>query len=134
MLVDVVNQMCQQLLDGHDLFSKMFLVNGRPCKLQPEVLSSSSAVLECGLIAKQDILFFEDNTCGQAIAFFLISDVYFVEVRVLPAVDGDAAMRDTSSTVTMFKECRHVVDACIWHPTEIDGVVRVCVPPILLFA
>ena len=57
-LVDVVNQMCQQLVDGHDLFSNMFLVNGRPCKLQPEVMSSPRAVLECGMVAAGDVLFF----------------------------------------------------------------------------
>ena len=133
-LVDVVNQMCQQLIDGHDLFAKMFLVSGRPLKAQPEVLSSSSAVLECGLIKKGDILFFEDHTCGQVLAFFVISGIYFVEIRDLPALHGNAELRDATSTTTMFKECRHVVDACIWYAAETEGVVRVCVPPILLFA
>jgi hypothetical protein len=133
-LVDVVNQMCQQLVDGHDLFAKMFLVSGRPCKLQPEVVSSSSAVLECGLIKKGDILFFEDHICGHVLAFFVISGIYFVEIRELPALDGSAELRDATSTTTMFKECRFVVDACIWYAAETEGVVRVCVPPILLFA
>ena len=131
-LVDVVNQMCQQVVDGHDLFEKMFLVNPRPCKLQPEIVSSARAVLECGLVAKKDLLFFEDGTCGEVSAFFIISDVVFVEIRVLPSV-GDVSLRDNSSTVSVFKECRHVVDAVIWHPTETENVLRACVPPVLIF-
>lgn len=129
-LVDVVNQMCQQLQDGHDLFLKMFLINPRPCKLQPEIVSSTRAVLECGLVSKDDVLFFEDMLCGAASAFYMISGTLFVEVRVMPAVGPDISLREKSSPVLVFKECRQVVDACIWHPTETEHVVRVCVPVI----
>ena len=130
-LVDVVNQMCHQVTEGHDLFSKMFLVTPRPCKLQPDVMSSHTAVLECGLVAKRDMLIFGDWVCGEVLAFFLISDIHFVEIRVFPAVDGDMSLRDTSSMECVFKECRYVVDACVWHATETEHIVRVCIPPIL---
>lgn len=133
-LIDVVNQMCHQVTEGHDLFSKMFLVKPRACKHQPDVLSSSNAVLECGLVAKRDILIFEDWVVGQALGFFLISDVHFVEIRVFPAVNGDTSLRDTSNEECVFKECRHVVDACVWHATETDHQIRMCIPPILLYS
>ena len=112
----------------------MFLVPPRPCKLQPDVMSSHTAVLECGLVAKRDMLIFGDWVCGEVLAFFLISDIHFVEIRVFPAVDGDMSLRDTSSMECVFKECRYVVDACVWHATETEHIVRVCIPPILELA
>ena len=100
------------------------------------MISSTQAVLECGSVAKRDMLIFVDWVSGEVVAFYLISDVHFVEIRVFPAIDGDMSMslRDTSSTECVFKECRHVVDACVWHATETEHIVRVCIPPILLFA
>ena len=106
---------------------------GINCKHQPEIITSTTAVLECGLIAKRDIIFFDDWTCGETLAFYVISEVHFVEIRVLLAVDNESTLRDNASNVCIFKECRHIVDACVWHPTETENVLRVCVPPILLF-
>ena len=62
--------------------------------------------------------------------YYMISGTLFVEVRVMPAVGPDISLREKSSPVLIFKECRQVVDACIWHPTETEHVVRVCVPVI----
>ena len=56
-LIDVVNQMCEQMVGGHDLFEKMFLVQPKECKLQPEVLTSKKAVLECGAVSHNDVIF-----------------------------------------------------------------------------
>ena len=67
---------------------------------------------------------------GDLAAQRLISETLFVEVRVMPALGPDMSLRDKSSPVLVFRECRHVVDACIWHPTETEHVVRVCVPVI----
>ena len=131
-LVDVVNQHCQQICSGHDLFEPMILVNPRECALQPEYLTASRAVLHCGEVSKNDIVFFRDLTCAEALASYEISSALFVEVRLLPAVSAaDASTRDMTKTDTVFKECRSIVDACLWQHTEVSGIVRVCVPPIL---
>ena len=131
-LLDVVNQHCEQICSGHDLFEPMFLVNPRECVLQPDYLTSKRAVLLCGEVVKDDIVFFLDCMCAQVLAFFEMSSTLFVEVRPLPAVsDDDASRRDTTQTYTCFKECRDLVDACIWHITDDPNIVRVCVPPIL---
>jgi hypothetical protein len=132
-VVDVVNQHCEQIASGHDLFSQMFLVEPRECLLQPGLATSRRAVLECGMVAKGDVVFFTDMVCGAVLAFFDISDVLFVEVRLMPAVSDDRSLRTDVQTETSFKECRSIVDSCIWHSTEQAGIVRVCVPPILLF-
>jgi hypothetical protein len=132
-IVDVVNQRCEQILSGHDLFSQMILVEPRECALQPELLTSSRAVLECGMVAKGDVVVFADMICGVVLAFFDINDVMFVEVRLMPAVSDDGSLRDDAQTATVFKECRLIVDSCIWHNTEQAGIVRVCLPPILFF-
>ena len=132
-LTDVVNRMGEQIVSGHDLFERMLLVEPRECALQPDFLTSTRAVLQCGRVGKGDIIFFNDMSCGEVQAFFIISDVYFVEVQLMPAINNDVSLRDRTSTVGCFRECRLVVDSCIWHMTETAGVIRVCVPPVLLF-
>ena len=120
---------------GARLVCKVGPCEPRECRLQPELLTSSRAVLHCGPVQKGDIIFFTDMSCGVVQAFFYISwaEVYFVEVNLLPAVNNDASLRDARSNESCFKESRFVVDSCIWHSTENAGIVRVCVPPILLF-
>jgi hypothetical protein len=132
-IVDVVNQHCEQILSGHDLFEPMFLVEPRECKLQPEVTTSLRAVLPCGSVKNDDIIFFTDMACAIVKAFFIVSDVYFVEVFELPSVDGSTSLRHWTKNDTIFKECRLVVDSCIWHSTDDAGIIKVCVPPILTF-
>ena len=36
-LVDVVNKQCEQILSGHDLFERIFLIEPRQCKLQKDI-------------------------------------------------------------------------------------------------
>ena len=72
-VVDVVNQMCEQIASGYDLFQPMLLVEPHACKLQPDVRTSTRAVVHCGALAKKDIVFLEDMTCARAIAFLLSS-------------------------------------------------------------
>ena len=132
-LNDIVNAHCEQIASGHDLFLPMFLVNPRQCALQTENLTAKSAVLLCGQVSKNDVVFFEDRTCAEVVAFFEISSTLFAEVRLMPAVnDADISLRVMTQTHTCFKECRFLVDACIWHSTAAAGIVRVCVPPILI--
>lgn len=138
-LVDIVNKCCDQIASGHDVFEKRFLVNPRECKLQPEYLTSTRAVLECGPVRNGDVLVFKEPnmrncTCGMVAGFYIISEVLFVEIRLLPVVDeADISLRSNTCEETSFKECRFVVDACMWHSTERAGIIRVCWPPILLF-
>ena len=90
----------------------MFLVETHECKHQPEFLTSSRAVLPCGGAQRGDIVFFTDMTCARVMAFFIISDVFFVEVYVLPrAADDDISLRSNAEDETCFKECRFMVDS-----------------------
>ena len=131
-LNDVVNKHCQQIVAGHDLFEKMCLVNARP-NADGTVLCAKAAIVVCGKITKGDIIFLADKTCGRAEGFNLISGVFFVEVGFLPCIDGDISLRGAVSDRSSFVECADIVDSCIWHSTSRPGVLRVCVPPILLF-
>ena len=121
-LADVVNKHCQQITSGHDLFSRRLLVEPRECALQPDYLTSARAVLECGPIEKGDVIFFKDKTCGVVQAFFIISNVYFVEYHPMPAVNDELSLRDKTQSESCFKECRLVVDSCIRHPTDQAGI------------
>ena len=56
-LIEVVNQHCEQIASGHDLFMPMFLVNPRECALQNEYLTSRRAVLLCGEVSNKDVVF-----------------------------------------------------------------------------
>ena len=81
--------MCEQMVGGHDLFEKMILVQPRECKLQPEIMKSKKAVLECGAVSHNDVSFFEDFACGRVQAFFDINNILFVEVGLMRQVGGD---------------------------------------------
>ena len=131
-LVDIVNKHCEQITSGFDLFKHTFLVQPQACKMQPDIKRSSTAVLPCGRAAKNDVCFFSDMTCGRILAFFFISGQHFVEVALLGIVGNDPSLRTHESTATRFVECRFLVDTCIWHFTSRTGIIRVCVPPILL--
>ena len=72
-LIDVVNQMCEQMVGGHDLFETMILVQPRECKLQPEIMTSKKAVLECGAVAHNDVVFFSRISLAVACKHSLIS-------------------------------------------------------------
>ena len=130
-LHEVVNTQCEQLLSGHDVFDKRFLVEPRACKGQPDILRSTKAVLECGGVAAKDLLYFTDNSCGFALAFFLISDIVFVEVELLASVDGDLSLRSLDSVTVVFSEARFIEESCIWHYTRRPNVIKVCVPVVL---
>lgn len=132
-LLDVVNQMCEQMTNGHDIFQKMFLVEPRECKLQTDILTSKRAILECGAVRSNDIVMFEDCACGRVLAFFLMSEALFVEVALMQPVNNDISLRDDTRLDVRFIECRLVVDSCMWHSTEQAGIIKVCVPPILTF-
>ena len=132
-LKDVINQMCEQMVNGHDLFKKVFLVTPCECKGQSDILTSKKAILECGDVAHNDVVFFEDFSCGRVCAFYEISEIVFVEVAMMRMVDGDNSIRDDSSHDLCFKEAKLVVDACMWHSTERPGLIKVCVPPVLMF-
>ena len=132
-LADVVNKHCQQIISGKDLFSRIILVEPRRCKNQDQYLTARRAVLDCGTVQRGDVVFFNDKTCGLVQAFFVISEVEFVEFFPMPMVNGDPSLRDKTQTESCFKDCREVIDSCTWHHTEQPGIVAVCLPVILFF-
>ena len=88
-------------------------------------------MLECGGVAAKDMLFFTDNACGFAIAFFRISDILFVEVELLAPVDGDISLRNLGSVSVVFQEASFVEESCIWHYTRQPNIIKVCVPVVM---
>ena len=136
-ITDIVNQHCEQVLTGHDLFEEEFLVEPRKLAWNKAVLLSKKAVLLCGMVQKGDIVFFGSGVCALVRRFWAISEVQFVEVVELPMVHGDISVRCFSADAekqdapSRFEESRFVIDSCIWHNTEIEGIIRVCVPILL---
>ena len=136
-ITDIVNQYCEQVLTGHDLFEEEFLVEPRKLAWNKAVLFSNKAVLLCGMVQKGDIVFFGSGVCTLVRRFWAISEVQFVEVVELPMVHGDISVRCFSADAekqdapSRFEENRFVIDSCIWHNTEIEGIIRVCVPILL---
>ena len=131
-LVDVVNKHCEQITHGFDLFEHTFLERPSACKQHPNILRSSAAVLPCGRICANDLVFFDDMTCGRVVAFFLINNEHFMEVKPLGVLDNDPSLRTEMPSRSRFVACAECVDSCTWCCTRIEGVLRVCVPPILL--
>ena len=136
-ITDIVNQHCEQVQTGHDLFEEEFLVEPRELAWDNSVLVSNKAVLKCGVVHKGDIVFFGSGVCALVKRFWAISEAQFVEVVELPMVKGDISLRyfsasaENQHTLSMFEESRFVIDSCIWHSTDIEGIIRVCVPVVL---
>ena len=88
-----MNQHCEQVQTGHDLFEEEFLVEPRELAWDNSVLVSNKAVLKCGVVHKGDIVFFGSGVCALVKRFWAISEAQFVEVVELPMVHGDISVR-----------------------------------------
>ena len=133
-LFDVVNKQCEQLAGGSDIFAPTVLDRPSSFKNYPQLHRSTAAIFVCGRAARNDILFVDDLSCGRVLAFYKFGNEFHVEVALLEVVDNEPSLRFYESTRASFVECSKIVDSCIWHFTSRCGVIRVCVPPILLLS
>ena len=127
-LVDVISQQCNQILDGHDLFKPRLLI--RPTDFFYEdmnlhVQRSSHAALECGELARDDVIYVHGGMIARIVCFWSDNDMITAQCHECARVDNDFIYRDTC-TVT-FIDATAIVDALCFRSLD-DGDFRICLP------
>ena len=84
------DRQCEQLLSGHDLFKREFLVS--PAKIQCAIdglLRSRAAVMPCGELRQNDIVWLEGARCGRINWFYDYRGEMYVDVNMMAHVEND---------------------------------------------
>jgi hypothetical protein len=56
-----------------------------------------------------------------------------VKLQIYECHNNECSLRDTSRCRPLIVEAAHIIGACIWCPCSIDRVIKVRLPPALLF-
>ena len=130
-LADLVTQQCEQILDGHSLFQREFLVH--PSTVEVAVLSinrASAACLECGNIHARDIVYVRGRQLARITGFWQYeSGVLTAECTECEKV-AEHIYRDSASVI--FVQSHTIIDA-IAYRNKTDGEFRAILPFLSLF-
>ena len=129
-LADVINKQCEQMVEGMDLFKERFLVDAR--EVQSGLMRSRHAVLACGSLQRNDVVWLKDSKCGRINTFYECDSSIIVDIDLFANVDGNIRLLDENRHSQSFVDAGSIVDACIWYYDR-PGVLKVCVPVICLF-
>ena len=128
-LTDLINRQCQQVVEGHGLFQNKFLAHPRVLEVMGvEYLRSTEAVLACGHIHADDIVYVAGGTIARVVAFWQprgSTHDNLVAHCMGMLVVGDNRYVDSGRP--LFVDTDSIVDACVYRPFG-DGVIRVRVP------
>ena len=137
-LVDVINTMFQQIEHGADLYRACFLVSPRLVEFQGvRLYRSGAAVLRIGHVARGDLIITNTGVVAKIVTFMRKDSVeclldIFAEVDVYPCVNGDLKYASSARSTRRFLDCKTFVDCLIWLE-ESPGLIRISIPPALLF-
>ena len=118
------------MVEGMDLFKERFLVDAR--EVQSGLMRSRHAVLACGSLQKNDVVWLKDSKCGRINTFYECDSSIIVDIDLFADVDGNIRLLDENRHSKSFVDAGSIVDACIWYYDR-PGVLKVCVPVICLF-
>ena len=132
-LSDMVNSMCESMTnEAGNLFTKSCLIgdsgfsrNG-PLSLR----QSNTALLECGIVKHEDIVYIDSGVVGRVSSFWQTegADWFYVQVAILAPIDeGGIRYYAAESLINYFVEASAIIDACIWIPKR-NGVLKVLLP------
>ena len=125
-LADLVTQQCEQIIDGHSLFQREFLVHPSTVEILGQSLTRSrAAILECGNIHARDIIYVVGGQLAR------ITDVWQSASGIITAqctacelVEG-YTYRDSESV--LFVQSQTIIDAVAYR-NKADGEFRVVLP------
>ena len=125
-LADLVTQQCDQIIDGHSLFHREFLVHPSTVEISGLSLARSSvAVLECGSIHARDIIYVKGGQLARITDFWRsASGVITIQCTACELVDG-YTYRDGNSV--LFAQSQTSIDAIAYRNLA-DGEFRVALP------
>lgn len=127
-LATMVNAQCEQMLDGFSLFQKEFLAHPRTVIFFGiGMLRSSEAVLQCGCIHAQDIVYLEGGVVARVRWFWQVSlgSNIVLQCTMCSSVDGQYKYRDSKKL--HFTPVDAIVDAMIYRYIG-SGVFRIIKP------
>lgn len=134
-LIDVVNGMFQQVVDGHDLYRTNFLISPHDVLLAGLALRRSrSAVLKTiGHVHVNDLMIDDNARVGKARAFWqqYPQPDLFVELDLYRCVGGDVRVWATTNPKRIFVNANTMIDTLLWYEDS-AGIIRVAIPPALL--
>ena len=135
-LVDVVNQAIQQIIDGHDLYSAVFLVHPRThVQLGGfNFFRSRSGIMRIGQVSAGDLVIDDVGGVGKVISFWQRENDHrlTIEIDAYPCVNNDISIRATLRSHRDFVTSESLIDTCIWVEDS-PGIIHVTVPPALLY-
>lgn len=128
-LSDLVNRQCEQVLDGHSLFQRTFLVSPLTVNFfGHELQRSTEAVLECGHIHKGDVVYLKSSGIARVVCFWKPVNVQIILAQVSDCVRVPSTeFCYTDSEQISFVDVDAICDAVI-HRYRGDRIFRVILP------
>ena len=128
-LADMLNQQCEQILDGHNLFKRRFLAHRLDVEAMGQTFArSTEAVLECGHLHSDDVIYCVDGVVARVRCFWQLADDDDAPlVAQCTLCDKLSAILYRDSETVSFIESDSIVDAMTYKPRD-DGVIRVILP------
>ena len=126
-LMALINDQCEQISSNHSLFQKRFLAHATIVNFFGlELRRSSQAVLDCGLIAKGDIVYVAGGVVAVAMEFYEHAETSAMFLHCEPCKQIGRNTY-TFSHVSEWVDAGTIVDAMAYRKLQ-DGSVRVLFP------
>ena len=124
-LASILNMQCEQVIAGHCLFQKEFLVAPSTMVLFDVPFNrSSKVVLECGELATSDLVYIVGGTVARAQHFLEFNGCLTMQCIVCARISRN--VYKDGNTVSFFS-CDDIVDAVAYRQLS-DGSCRVLLP------
>lgn len=125
-LASILNAQCEQVIEGHSLFQKQFLVSPSHLDIFDTRCSrSSTIVLECGQVASADVVYICGGAVVRAECFWELNGCFTMQCKVCSHVGGHLYRDGTAAD--SFIACTEIVDTVAYRPLP-DGSFRVILP------
>ena len=124
-LASILNMQCEQVLDGHSMFQKEFLVAPSTMVLfDVKISRSSNVVLECGSISASDLVYLHGGAVVRAQSFFALHECLAMQCIVCNRI-SENIYRDGDDV--SFVSCSDILDSMAYRMLS-DGSFRVIKP------
>ena len=124
-LSSILNAQCEQIIAGHSLFQKEFLVSPSSLGLDFAAVSrSSSIVLECGQLAVRDLVYIGGGSIARAECFYELNGCFTMQCIKCEHVRGQVYRDGTSVSLIA---CDDIVDSVAYRKLA-DDSFRIMLP------
>ena len=107
-----------------------------PLKIQCTIdglLHSRVAVMPCGELRQNDIVWLKGARCGRINWFYDYRGEMYVDVNMRGHVENDPSKLEENIVVQTYVQATAIVDALVWF-YEAPSIIKVCVPAVVLLS